>query len=777
MSVFARTTWLDLKTELRQQIWPAGEPQNLVAAHDKHFIEAIIDLQQSVDCLQYNNTSIFPHCSTYFQCGLTVLEAPYGTIRRVYTVDRINQTTGREDANVATDWCSKIHYQQTRFCHLEDYVSKTIACACSAGCSGGVSLSQLFAWPPGLCNKNTFNPPTDAGWEGFDALPQGLHYPQESTDSTCGRSKVGVWALRRGRIYLAPWIQSTETVVVEWDGIKREWNDEDLIDSDPLLKRAIRYYVQAQSLRDYDNEFDKAELIFAEFQKARSELMYNCREVTRVRGCEESKAMQSIASSEMAIRGAGDSDLPDNDPANVGDQTGGTAGGCTVPGSVEFDPPAGSIVAYPIFVTLTSASPAARIHFTTDGSTPTVASPRYSIPFQLVQGDQVRAIAVDGACISPVTSTDYVDVETIYSNAPELTTLCTRDDFVGRWYVFHADGSPDINWRFAFDAGPGAVIKRLEMYETTASGAWNTGRAWATEYTIRPFGGAPFNTYPLGIVSNGALVNNGYTSDLGLNSETGLWKLSGESVGVPTSGSHYRLVIVMRDGNTVYATSTVTCQGDDCAVIQVADDGTGAAAITTAYGTSNVNFVFDASSGQWIFADLTSPDATVQALTPGLGQTLPCSQYSFTAPVTFVLKVNGTQQQACFSFPCGTTTTTTTTTTSSTTTLPPETCDGCPGSYEAVFSSTDPEATLPNVTVVNTAEDGNCDWQGSVYDETEWLTVGLSVQGAPGDWYLIESQQNAGGFAYTTYGPNTNACPAGSYSYTFGDQTFTWTLT
>ena len=282
--IFPRTTWLDLTTELRDQIWPAGEPQNLVAAHDKSFIEGIVDLQQAVECLQYNNTTIYPQCSTYFQCGLTVLEAPYGTIRRVYTVDKINQTTGREDASVATDWCSKVHYRQTKFCHLEDYVSKTIACACSQGCQGSVSLSQLFAWPAGACNKNTFTPPTDVEWAGFEALPMGLHYPQSSTDNSCGRSQVGVWAIRRGRVYLAPWIQSTETVVVEWDGIKREWADADLIDSDPLLKRALRLFVQAQHLRDYDNEFDKSALAYMEYQKARSELMYNCREVSRVRG-------------------------------------------------------------------------------------------------------------------------------------------------------------------------------------------------------------------------------------------------------------------------------------------------------------------------------------------------------------------------------------------------------------------------------------------------------------------------------------------------------------
>jgi hypothetical protein len=449
-----------------------------------------------------------------------------------------------------------------------------------------------------------------------------------------------------------------------------------------------------------------------------------------------------------------------------------------VPGAVEFDPPAGAIVAYPIFVTLTSSTPSARIHFTTDGTTPTVASPRYSIPFQLVQGDQVKAIAVDGNCISAVTSTDYVDVETIYSEAPELTTLCTRDDFVGRWYVFHADGSPDINWRLQFNGGPSAVIKRLELYETTESGAWNTGRVWATQYTIRPFGGAPFNSYPLGIVSNGALVNTGYTTDLGLNSETGLWKLSGESVGVPTSGSHYRLVIFMQDGNTVYASSTVTCQGDDCAVIQVADDGTGAAAITTAYGTSNVNFVFDASSGQWIFADLTSPDATVQALTPGLGQTLPCSQYSFTAPVTFILKVNGTQQQACFSFPCGTTTTTTTTTTSTTTTQAPVLCGDCLiSSLVATYSSPYEGDTKPSVTLTPY---GECAWYGESEEldpVTQQPAVSLLLSGSPGDWNLVETYPGSTITNFVQYYPGTNSCPPGTYpGYYRADASQIWTL-
>ena len=658
-----------LKTLIRQQIWPAGEAEELVPAHDRYFVEAMLDLQQSVECLQYNNTSIFPHCTTYFQCGMTLLAAPKGVIRKVYTVDQINQTTGREDASVGTDWCSRVDYDQTKFCNLEHYVSQTIACA-SGSCGTGPSLSSLFALPAGLCRKNTFVPPTDAGWEGFDALPQGLHYPQESTDSTCGRSHAGVWALRRGRLYVAPWIQSTEQVVVEWDGIKSEWVDEDTVEADGLLQRAIRYYVQAQHARDYDNEFDKSALLWNEYMKARSELMYNCREETRVRGCEESHAQQSVSLREMVVRsgvnsldptgstgggaGSGAPTLPENQIITPPDET-----TCAPVAEVIFDPPAGAIVTWPIWVVMTCATPGASIYYTLDGSTPTTSSTKYIGPVKLDELT-ITARAVLSGCLGPVAVAGYESASEYFNIEPVLTTLCDTTDRSGPWFVFNPNGRPDINWTLSFTPTGQIPIRRLELYETNAAGLWDTGRVWATDYTIHPGGGAAFNSYPLIVDEGGAQLNTAYLAMFGtFSGASHLWELFGELAGVPPTGKFYKLIIFREDGKEFYATSDIICS-DDCVYAEIGQTSEG---VTTAE-QNGITFSFSNDGDSLVLAGVSSVHGPVQTVNPALGSRWSCSP----SPFNFFVVVGGVTTRCCFQFPCVNTTTTTTTTTSSTST-------------------------------------------------------------------------------------------------------------
>src|SRR5882672_9519410 len=83
------TTWLQFRTEIRQQLFPQGEAQSQVAAHDKYFLDAIIDLQTWVPCLQQNNTTVFAHCATFYNWGLTFIDsAPRGIIKRVSIIDK-----------------------------------------------------------------------------------------------------------------------------------------------------------------------------------------------------------------------------------------------------------------------------------------------------------------------------------------------------------------------------------------------------------------------------------------------------------------------------------------------------------------------------------------------------------------------------------------------------------------------------------------------------------------------------------------------------------------
>jgi hypothetical protein len=289
-------SWKEFKDAIRQQLWPSGESAQLVAAHDKFFIDAMIDLQTCVPCLQQDNTSQFPQCSTLYNCGLTFIENPveHGIIKRVSVVDQINSTTRKEDATAAIDWCSELAYNEVDYCHVHSFLDYSRR----RGCCGNIGLFFGFRRP--------FPAPTDVGVPpGLPLLPLGYHYPQASTDRRHGRAGMGIWAKQRGNIFIAPWIQSTEMVEVVWDGKKTKWNDADLIDDDPLLSEGVREYVRWKHADIYDQNPDDAGRAHAAYHGnpglgiigAREKLIHQCREETRVRECEPSHARQATVTS------------------------------------------------------------------------------------------------------------------------------------------------------------------------------------------------------------------------------------------------------------------------------------------------------------------------------------------------------------------------------------------------------------------------------------------------------------------------------------------------
>jgi hypothetical protein len=278
-------TFADLIAALQPILWPVGEAQNLVGPHRQMVIEALIDLQQWVECLQVNNTQVVPQCNTLFKCGYTVTDAPRGRIKRLYVIDQINQTTGKEDPTAPVDWCSAVDYRPVDYADLNRYVSQTLAGKLDNGFWGwcGINLAGIVAFPACWFTKYTYPPPTDAGLAQAPPLPQGYHYPQTSTDEPNGvRAQYGMWAVRGGQIFVAPWIQSTETIIIEWDGIKRTWNDLDQVDDDPNLQKAVEQYVRWQHALKYDHDYEAAQAAVQSYNDFRANLMYECRQETMV---------------------------------------------------------------------------------------------------------------------------------------------------------------------------------------------------------------------------------------------------------------------------------------------------------------------------------------------------------------------------------------------------------------------------------------------------------------------------------------------------------------
>lgn len=421
-------TFAELKAAARETLWPFGESENLIEPHNKKFVEALNDLQDAVVCLKSANIDQWPQCSSYFNCGMTVIPAPRGIIRRVYTIGKKSSVNGTvsdgtevgsldipatdnqllvvEDGelvqppptladivtvaddglytvtvrqlnnastlyplnspqyfrteiiytdsadasktvqpaplihmNVAAnsgvtvisvkggtaisarisafnspqtdggmevqisvikgtqvnndDWCSKVFYDRVEYCHLERYGRICARSTSGLRAIGDALISALFGWS-GYAPKRFYPRPTDSGYEFLAALPQGYHYPQTSTDAG-GRSPKGVFAVHNGRIYIAPWIESTETLVVEYVGKKTQWSDLDTVDDDPKFKKAVIEYVGREHYTYYESDDTKKNDFIKNYALTIRELINDCHNRNRTIACEEAGTSLSAA--------------------------------------------------------------------------------------------------------------------------------------------------------------------------------------------------------------------------------------------------------------------------------------------------------------------------------------------------------------------------------------------------------------------------------------------------------------------------------------------------
>ena len=263
-------TWLDLKTKIRAGLWPQGEQVNLVGIHDTYFMDAFVEIQTDVPCHQQGHILKVPACSTLFDCGLTLFQKPpHASVKALYVADRTDPATHLEDPAAPINYCNRILYTQADWTYFRRYLD----------CRHHGCCWPLFAYF-GLWSarniKRCYNRPTDAGLPaGLPPLDMGMHYSQASTDAQ-RRAPNGLWCIERGNIYVAPWIQSSEVVIVEWDGIDRQMFDQKPMDEDPILEKAIREYVRWKHAGTWDHEWDVAQDAQKAFLDGKRQLIEQC---------------------------------------------------------------------------------------------------------------------------------------------------------------------------------------------------------------------------------------------------------------------------------------------------------------------------------------------------------------------------------------------------------------------------------------------------------------------------------------------------------------------
>lgn len=243
-------TFAEFKTRVIEAAFPLGEPENL--SHDDYVVSALIELQRWIKCFRYRHDDVVAACRTYWHCGATVVTAPRGKILRVYTVDR------GEDG---TDWCRPVVLTPVSLTELRRWQAKF----------RGHWETSLYLAPPPAPNSGR-------------NLPMGFDVPTASSDAASGRALTGVYALDAPtcRLYVAPWLQSTESLVIEWQGIKRTWTDTDLVPDDADFLRLARLFVE----REYGRKWNATDLPVREkaFSDALADLIVTCEEESKLHG-------------------------------------------------------------------------------------------------------------------------------------------------------------------------------------------------------------------------------------------------------------------------------------------------------------------------------------------------------------------------------------------------------------------------------------------------------------------------------------------------------------
>ena len=227
-------TFKEFTDALRGEIWPSGEAKTLKLSHTKQFMAALTDLQKNIPCLQRYNANSFKKCGRYWEDGATVVDQPNGVVRRVFTI-----------AN--DEWRDKVQYWSANYWELQRW------------------------------QKRLWEAVTPANI-GLPKLQQGFRFDEGNVDSTIGRARIGIWTIYRHRIYVAPWLQSNETLIVEWDGVKDVWVDADGIDENWWtvdVQEAVKLYVRARHEKDY-GDFELGERLDVDYKVKRADLIFQC---------------------------------------------------------------------------------------------------------------------------------------------------------------------------------------------------------------------------------------------------------------------------------------------------------------------------------------------------------------------------------------------------------------------------------------------------------------------------------------------------------------------
>jgi len=237
-------TFAEFSSAVRLAVFPEGEPENLVTHHKNWIVDALVDLQRKIKCLQEKHFDCFPMESTLRNCSATLFDAPRGFIQGLRTMS-------------TADSCQRGLFeplsQQDFECRMQD---------------------------ERLCGSPNI-PSQDYLTGTYPELTYGNMYPNADTDAACHPTN-GIFTLINGQIWMLPHLNSTEIAVLEWDGIKREWDDADPVEFDREITKLVELFLEAESKRKEDCDRETFITAITKYNAGVGDQIYQCNKERRL---------------------------------------------------------------------------------------------------------------------------------------------------------------------------------------------------------------------------------------------------------------------------------------------------------------------------------------------------------------------------------------------------------------------------------------------------------------------------------------------------------------
>lgn len=238
--------------------FPLGTPENLRPQCEQMIVEGLIEIQRWNECWQVGHFDVHRASQVMVQNGTSVVTKPEGKILEVFTIETTSDGSG---------WDRAIGYDPVDLWSLRRWMGRYR--------QGQNWLQKVWRSP--------------AGQEGFR---QPL-----LEDNDVGRALSGCWAIDKAtrRIIVAPWLQSNESLVVKWEGIKRNWVSTDLVSDNPDFVRLVKLWL----LQEFGRHWASSDLStrVATWVDAQADAIVDCRNTMQLpeRGAPPDEVAQAKA--------------------------------------------------------------------------------------------------------------------------------------------------------------------------------------------------------------------------------------------------------------------------------------------------------------------------------------------------------------------------------------------------------------------------------------------------------------------------------------------------